>query len=101
LERLELHRDAVAEIGQVAGLNVDVRVSRQIAAWGYTSAKESGGSAWLAAARYETIDESYSGCFATNKAWLDMPDLGATSPINCSKATIRISLSKNCSRIRR
>jgi 5-methylcytosine-specific restriction endonuclease McrA len=65
LERLELRRDAIAEVGQAAGLVVDVQVSRQIAAWGYTSAKESGGSAWLAAARYEPIDESYSVCFST------------------------------------
>jgi 5-methylcytosine-specific restriction endonuclease McrA len=65
LERLELRRDAIAEIGQIAGLVSDVQVGRQIAAWGYTSAKESGGSAWLAAARYEPIDDSYSDCFAT------------------------------------
>lgn len=64
LERLELRRDAIAEIGQVAGLVVDAQVSRQIAAWGYTSAIASGGSAWLAASRYEPVDESYSGCFA-------------------------------------
>jgi len=65
LERLELRSDALAEIGQAAGLVVDAQVSRQIAAWGYTSAMASGGSAWLAAARYEPIDRSYSGCFAT------------------------------------
>ncbi|PWF49425.1 HNH endonuclease [Massilia glaciei] len=65
LERLELRRDAIGEIGQFAGLVVDAQVSRQIAAWGYTSAKASGGSAWLAAARYEPVDEGYSACFAT------------------------------------
>jgi hypothetical protein len=65
LERLELRSDALAEIGQAAGLVVDAQVSRQIAAWGYMSAIASGGSAWLAAARYEPIDKSYSGCFAT------------------------------------
>jgi hypothetical protein len=45
LERLELCRDFIAEIGQVAGLVVDAQVSRQITAWGYASAKASGGSA--------------------------------------------------------
>jgi 5-methylcytosine-specific restriction endonuclease McrA len=65
LERLELRRDAIAEIGHVAGLVADVQVSRQIAAWGYRSAKESGGSAWIAAACYEPIDDSYTQHFAT------------------------------------
>lgn len=65
LERLELRRDALAEIGQSAGLVVDAQVSLQIASWGYESAKASGGSAWLAPTRYEPIDESYSECFFT------------------------------------
>ena len=65
LERLELRHADIAEIGQVAGLVVDLQVSRQIAAWGYASAKASGGSAWLAAASYEPVDESYIGCFPT------------------------------------
>lgn len=65
LERLEMRRDAIAEIGQVAGLVVDAQVSRQIAAWGYASAEASGGSAWLSPARYERVDASYSECFAT------------------------------------
>jgi len=64
LTRLEIRSAAIAEIGQSSGLVVDAQVSRQIAAWGYASAKESGGSAWLAAARYEPIDESYTGCFS-------------------------------------
>ena len=63
LERLERRSDDIAEIGQAAGLVIDAQVSRQIAAWGYTSAIASGGSAWLAAAKYEPVDESYSGCF--------------------------------------
>lgn len=66
LERLELRHDAIADIAQVAGLVVDAQVSRQIAAWGYASAKASGGSAWLAATQYEPVDESYSRCFATD-----------------------------------
>jgi 5-methylcytosine-specific restriction endonuclease McrA len=65
LERLELRRDAIAEIGQAAGLVVDAPVSRQIAVWGYTSAIASAGSAWLSPARYEPVDASYSECFAT------------------------------------
>ena len=64
LERLELRSDSIAEIGHVAGLVVDVQVSRQIAAWGYTSAIASGGSAWLAPAKYESVDDSYTRCFA-------------------------------------
>jgi 5-methylcytosine-specific restriction endonuclease McrA len=65
LERLELRRDAIAEIGQAAGLVVDAPVSLQIAAWGYTSAIASGGSAWLSPATYEHVDASYSECFST------------------------------------
>jgi hypothetical protein len=51
--------------GVIAGLVVDAQVSRQIAAWGYTSAIASGGSAWLSPAKYEPVDASYSECFAT------------------------------------
>lgn len=65
LERLELRRDAISEIGQVAGLVADATVSLQIAAWGYTSAIASGGSAWLSPAKYERVDASYNDCFAT------------------------------------
>lgn len=65
LERLARRSDAIAEIGQLAGLVVDAPVSRQIAAWGYASAKASGGSAWVSPARYERVDASYSECFAT------------------------------------
>ncbi len=65
LERLARRSDSIAEIGQVAGLVVDAKVSLQIATWGYTSAIASGGSAWLSPARYEPVDASYSECFAT------------------------------------
>ena len=65
LERLARRGDAIAEIGQVAGLVVDAKVSLQIASWGYTSAVTNGGSAWLSPAKYERIDASYSQCFVT------------------------------------
>lgn len=60
IDRLEVHSDALAEAGQSAGLVVDVVVSRQVASWGYTSARVSGGHAWLKAAEYEPIDDSYA-----------------------------------------
>ncbi len=63
LERLVNRGDSIAEIGRTAGIVVDATVSLQIAAWGYTSAIASGGSAWLSPAKYEPIDASYGGCF--------------------------------------
>jgi 5-methylcytosine-specific restriction endonuclease McrA len=65
LERLARRSDAIAEIGQVAGLVVDAKVSLQIASWGYMSAIASGGSAWLSPAKYERVDASYTECVAT------------------------------------
>ena len=65
LERLELRRDDIAEIGQAASLVVDAKVSRQVTAWGNTGAIASGGSAWLSPAKYERVESSYSECFAT------------------------------------
>ncbi|ABD68943.1 HNH nuclease [Rhodoferax ferrireducens T118] len=63
LDRLGHHADSLTEIGQAAGMIADVQVSRQIAAWGYTSALTQGGHAWLAPSKYEPIDQSYSGYF--------------------------------------
>ena len=60
IERLVIHSDALAEAGQKAGMVVDVVVCRQVARWGYTSARVSGGHAWLAAAKYELIDDRYT-----------------------------------------
>jgi hypothetical protein len=64
LERLVRHADALAEIGQTAGMIADVQVSRQIAAWGYTSAMTQGGHAWFAPDKYELIDAGYIGYFS-------------------------------------
>jgi 5-methylcytosine-specific restriction endonuclease McrA len=64
LERNEQHADAIEEIGHTAGLAADVLVSRQVAAWGYTSAIAAKGSAWIAPATYEPIDPSYASYFA-------------------------------------
>jgi 5-methylcytosine-specific restriction endonuclease McrA len=63
LERFARRGDAISEIGQRAGLLVDAQVSRKIAAWGYTGAIASGGNAWIASAKYESVDSSYSRCF--------------------------------------
>lgn len=64
LDRLGRNADALAEIGQAAGMIADVQISRQIAAWGYASALTQGGHAWLEPSKYERIDESYSGYFS-------------------------------------
>ena len=64
LDRLHRHADSLAEVGQAAGLIADAKVSRQVTAWGYTSAIASGGRAWLAPRKYEPIDPSYEVSFA-------------------------------------
>lgn len=63
LNRIERKTDALAEIGQDAGLVVDMETSRRIALWGYGNAIDNGGSAWVAPARYELVDASYRNCF--------------------------------------
>ena len=64
LERLERHGEALAGMGQEAGIAGDAGASRSVAAWGYTAAERTGGRAWLAAGRYEPVDASYLACFA-------------------------------------
>lgn len=59
LERLEVRRDALAEIGSEAGIVVDPVVCRRVAAWGYENAAMASGQAWLRARHYEPIDASY------------------------------------------
>lgn len=63
LERLVYRTDELTDIALGAGIMGDAEVSRQIAAWGYTSAATHGGSAWLAPGKYESIDQSYSQYF--------------------------------------
>ncbi|MDB5839615.1 MAG: nuclease, partial [Herminiimonas sp.] len=65
LERTARLSDDIAEIGLAAGMVVDAAVSKQIAAWGYTSAMQSGSRAWLAANRYESVDAGYRTLFAS------------------------------------
>ena len=67
LSRLEHSADALAEIGRSAGISVDKAVTQKIAAWGYTSAIEHGGNAWIAASRYERIEDVYRRCFVTSQ----------------------------------
>lgn len=64
LERLLHHADSLTEIGQSAGIMSDVQVSRQIAAWGYTSAVTAGGHAWIAPSKYEPINARYNTYFS-------------------------------------
>lgn len=59
LERLDVRRDAIAEIGIDAGIVVDPIVCRRVAAWGYDNAAMAGGQAWIRARLYEPIDTSY------------------------------------------
>lgn len=59
IDRLASRSDVLAEVGQAAGVIVDAPVSRQVARWGYASARVSGGYAWREARQYEPIDEVY------------------------------------------
>lgn len=67
LERIEMRRDAIAEIGIDAGIVVDAAVCRRVAAWGYDNAAMAGGQAWLRARLYEPIDVSYGWLFAVGR----------------------------------
>jgi 5-methylcytosine-specific restriction endonuclease McrA len=63
LERLDQRDESLSEIGRAAGLIADAKVTRRVAAWGYTSAMASGGRAWLAPNLYEPIDPGYKAYF--------------------------------------
>lgn len=64
LARLHDKADALAEIGEAAGLQTDRLVMRQVGSWAYTSAMTGGGKAWLQANAYTLIDATYAACFA-------------------------------------
>jgi 5-methylcytosine-specific restriction endonuclease McrA len=68
LQRLVKQADALSQIALDAGVAADAATSQRVAAWGYTSAASSGGHAWLAQSRYESIDQGYVGLFATAAA---------------------------------
>lgn len=61
LERLVRHKDNISELGQKVGIVVDSAVCRQVAGWGYASAKAGGGHAWVHKKQYEAIDDGYTG----------------------------------------
>lgn len=63
LERLTLLSDDIADVGLSAGMVVDAAVSKQVAAWGYSSAIQSQSRAWKAPSQYEMIDASYQILF--------------------------------------
>ena len=64
LGRLDSKRDALAEIGETAGFQTDVILSRQVGAWAYANAFSAGGKAWIAAKKYAPIDHQYTACFS-------------------------------------
>jgi 5-methylcytosine-specific restriction endonuclease McrA len=59
LERLVLHSDALEEVGSKAGVVVDESVCRRVASWGYSSAHECGGHAWIEGRMVEPITIQY------------------------------------------
>lgn len=59
LERLEVRRDAIAQVGIDAGIVVDPMVCRRVAAWGYDNAAMAGGQGWIRPQQYEPMDASY------------------------------------------
>lgn len=65
IERLALRSDDIRSIGIDAGMVADAPVSKQVAAWGYTSAVLSEARAWLSANQYEVVDSSYDELFSS------------------------------------
>ena len=64
LERLTRDSDALQELGARAGVVVDESVCRRVAAWGYSSAKASGGHAWVERRSVEPVDGKYMDLFS-------------------------------------
>ncbi|WP_194725328.1 HNH endonuclease [Noviherbaspirillum malthae] len=65
LERLALRSDDIQNIGLDAGMVADAAISRQVVAWGYAGAVQSGSRAWHSPNLYEVVDQSYSMLFTS------------------------------------
>ncbi len=65
VKRLALRSDDIQNIGLDVGMVADAAVSRQVVAWGYTGAVQSGSRAWYSPNQYEVVDQSYSMLFAS------------------------------------
>lgn len=63
LERLVRCSDDLTELGFSVGVNADSATSKHVTAWGYSSALEAGGKAWLDSAKYEAITCEYLELF--------------------------------------
>ena len=55
LQRLSTQSAQLVEIGASAGVAVDERTVRRVAAWGYANAHAAGARAWIKAASYEAV----------------------------------------------
>ena len=64
LSRLQAKGDALCEIGEAAGLQIDPMTTRKVGEWAYTNGFSGGSKAWQAAKTYTPIDASYLACFA-------------------------------------
>ena len=66
LERIVGKSDALVEIGAEAGFVTEPVVARQVGAWAYLNAVDSGSQAWVAASNYSSIDQRYLQCFSAS-----------------------------------
>jgi hypothetical protein len=59
LEFVQTNADNLCQIGHEAGIMADQSSTDAVARWGHSNAIEGGSQAWIKAASYEPIDESY------------------------------------------
>ena len=59
LEYIYVNADNLSQIGDDAGILVDINSSNSIAKWGYTNALAGGSKAWIKSKQYELIDSNY------------------------------------------
>lgn len=59
LEFVQTNADDLCQIGHEAGIIADQSSTDAVARWGYSNAIAGGSQAWIKAASYEPIDESY------------------------------------------
>ena len=64
LERIQMHADALAQIGADAGFVVESSIAHQVCSWAYSNAVACGSQAWIEANSYSPIGQEYLDCFS-------------------------------------
>jgi outer membrane murein-binding lipoprotein Lpp len=63
VERLDRDANAIAQVGQAAGIKSDREALDRVARWAYQMAFSTNTKAWIETRRFEPVDAGYLGVF--------------------------------------